>query len=68
MHDTVYHNNMRLNRLSDLNRWVSYSGKRTKNGKIDKAPINPKTGFAASNSDSRKWGTRRERREVEQIT
>lgn len=60
MHDTLYHNRMRLNRLNDLKRWVSYSGKLTKGGKINKAPINPRTGYPASNSDPRKWGTKRE--------
>ena len=64
MHVTIYHNNMRLHRLSDLNRWVSYSGKPIKGGKINKAPIDPKTGIAGSNSDPQKWGTRREARSL----
>jgi len=60
MYDTLYHNNTRLNRLNDLERWVSYSGKSTKSGKINKAPIDPKTGYPASNNDPHKWGTKRE--------
>jgi primase-polymerase (primpol)-like protein len=58
MHDTVYHNYARLHSLNTLNRWVSYSGKPVKVGKIDKAPINPKTGQLAANNRPATWGSK----------
>lgn len=41
-------------------RWVAYSGKITANNKIDKVPINPRTGRNASNNSSKTWARKSE--------
>lgn len=46
-----------LQALAPLSRWVAYSGK-PKEGKIDKAPLNPKTGQPARNDSPATWATR----------
>lgn len=38
--------------------WVAYSGAPKGEGKIDKAPLNPKTGGNAQNNNPATWGTR----------
>ena len=46
-----------LQALAPLRRWVAYSGA-PKEGKIDKAPLNPKTGRPARNDSPATWDTR----------
>lgn len=46
-----------LQALAPLPRWVAYSGA-PKEGKIDKAPLNPTTGRLAHNDKPATWGTR----------
>lgn len=48
-----------LQSLQDVPRWVSYSGAPLDGGKIDKAPLSPRTGRAAKNDQPATWGTHR---------
>lgn len=46
-----------LQPLADQKRFVAYSGAPKGGGKIDKAPLNPKTGRPAHNDKPATWGT-----------
>jgi primase-polymerase (primpol)-like protein len=43
--------------LKSLSQWVGWKGKPKENGKLDKIPIDPKTGNNASSSNPHTWGT-----------
>lgn len=60
MQETIYHNYPTLESLSALPRWVSYTGEKAESGKINKAPIDPKTTRAAANNRQSTWGTRKQ--------
>lgn len=47
-----------LSDFAERLRWVAYSGEPGKDGKIDKQPISPRSGRAASTTKSSTWGTR----------
>ena len=47
-----------LRGLASAGRWVAYSGKPMPDGKINKAPLSPKTGLLAKNNNPATWGTR----------
>jgi P4 family phage/plasmid primase-like protien len=54
--------------MRNLRRWVAYSGRPTPTledpEKIDKAPLNPRTGGNAKNNDPRTWGTQADARRL----
>lgn len=49
-----------LQALASLPRWVAYSGAPMPEGKINKAPLNPATGYPAKNNTPATWGTRKD--------
>ena len=49
---------LNLQDLASARRWVAYSGAPMPDGKINKAPLNPKTGRLAQNDSPATWGTR----------
>jgi len=60
MTKTAYHNKTTLTSFNPLKRWVFYTGKPLESGKIDKQPLAPRSGRAASNTKPATWGTRAE--------
>lgn len=57
MQSYVISSHSTLQDLAALPRWVAYSGAPKDGGGIDKAPLSPKTGRAASNDRPATWGT-----------
>ncbi len=56
-YDIISHINLQA--LASLPRWVAYSGAPMPEGKINKAPLNPATGYAAKNNTPATWSTRK---------
>jgi putative DNA primase/helicase len=54
----VITSHLTLQALASAPRWVAYSGAPKGEGKIDKAPLSPKTGRLAYNDKPASWGTR----------